>query len=222
MATLGIYQNRGMKQRFCPASAKSLVILCKESAKAPPPCKLSKHKAECEPKISNGTKRLLMASTVIAPTAFVSLASGAADLYHPVDDQTMITYCYFIGGSFAFLSLLLTCRFILSFFPSLEKNARRKRGPMACRILTVLDPFLDPAKDGFFSTVESDAPNYATMLYLAGLCAILELLIGPGGLLEDQIPDTSVLLSLRCVLIWQQTLLLPQWALAVFRAYKLL
>jgi len=143
-------------------------------------------------------------------------------VYHAVPEHTMMCECMLLGATMSLLTLLLTSRFLLSFFPNLEKMAKQQNGPIAFRCLIMLDYFLDPIMNSCFKDVESDAPNYAAMIYLASLCAVMQLLVGQHGILFDLIPDTQLLQLLQHILIQQQTILLPQWAMAVFRAYKLI
>lgn len=143
-------------------------------------------------------------------------------VYHAVPEHTVMYECMLLGATMTVLTLLLTSRFLLSFFPTLENMAKQQNGPIAFRCLVILDYFLDPMMDSCFKDVEPDAPNYAAMIYLASLCAVMQLLVGPHGILFDQISDMQLLVLLQCILIQQQTILLPQWAMAVFRAYKLI
>ena len=115
-----------------------------------------------------------------------------------------------------FLTLLLTSRFFLGFFPPLEKTAKQQNGPLALRYLVMLDSFLDPMMDS--QDAESDAPNYAAIVYLASLGAALQLLL---GIQSGMIPDTQLLVLLQIILIQKPSILLPQWSMTVFRGFKL-
>lgn len=65
--------------------------------------------------------------------------------------------------------------------------------------------------------------NYASMTALAAMSGVLELLFGPDcGLLSQAVPDAELLHHLRYLTFFQQTILLPQWAMAVFRWFLLI
>lgn len=64
--------------------------------------------------------------------------------------------------------------------------------------------------------------NYAAMMYLASMSVVLELLFGDAGLLATAIPDAELLHSLHYLIFFQHMLLLPQWTMAVFRAFLLI
>ena len=64
--------------------------------------------------------------------------------------------------------------------------------------------------------------NYASMACLATMSAVLELLFGNSGLLFHYVPDAGVLHSLHYLIFCQHMLLLPQWTMAVFRAFLII
>ncbi len=69
---------------------------------------------------------------------------------------------------------------------------------------------------------EQDDVNYASMAALAAMSCFLEILFGNGGLLSQSVPDPELLRALRYLIYFQETLLLPQWAMAVFRFFMLI
>jgi hypothetical protein len=142
--------------------------------------------------------------------------------YHMIDDHTMCTGCMVLGITFSCLTLAFTCRFLLSFFPNLERAARQHQGPLPLRACLMLDGVLDPIQRNVFQMKEEGDPNYAAMLYLALMSGVLEVLFGPSGLLFHSVPDIQILKGLDYLIMWQQMLLLPQWTMAVFRFFGLI
>lgn len=61
--------------------------------------------------------------------------------------------CVGLGVLGAGATLLLTSRFLLSYFPSLEKAARRRPAAALYRLVTLADPVLDPITRGLFRQV---------------------------------------------------------------------
>lgn len=86
----------------------------------------------------------------------------------------------------------------------------------------MLDGVLEPTQKALFQMKGEGDVNYAAMLYLAFMSAILELLFGPSGVLFHSVPDRSILKFLDYLIMWQQMLLLPQWTMAVFRYFMLI
>ena len=142
--------------------------------------------------------------------------------YHMVDDHTMCMGCMALGSTFSILTLACTGRFILSFFPNLERAARQSQGPLLLRAFVMLDGLLGPTQRGIFSMKEEGDVNYAAMLYLALMSGVLEVLFGPNGILFHSVPDIGILKFLDYLIMWQQMLLLPQWTMAVFRYFMLI
>ena len=64
--------------------------------------------------------------------------------------------------------------------------------------------------------------NYAAMAATAVMSIVLEILFGSPGLLSQAVPDPEVLRGLNYLIFFQQMLLLPQWAMAVFRYFCLI
>ena len=141
-----------------------------------------------------------------------------------MDDRSMYICCLTVGTTFSLLTIAVTGRFILSFFPGLERAARQARGPIALRAFVILDGLLmDPAQRRVFRMKEEGDVNYAAMLVLACMSAILEVMFGqPNGLLAQSVPDAGMLYFLNYLIFCQQMLLLPQWAMAVFRHFLLI
>jgi hypothetical protein len=139
-------------------------------------------------------------------------------VYHTVPEHNMLyqSEIIILGATMVFLTLLLTSRFFLGFFPPLEKTAKQQNGPLALQYLVMLDSFLDPMMDS--QDARSDAPNYAAIVYLASLGATLQLLL---GIQSGLIPDTQLLVLLQIILIQKPSILLPQWSMTVFRGFKL-
>lgn len=138
-------------------------------------------------------------------------------VYSAVPEHTMLyqSEIIIIGATMSLLTLLLTGRFLLSFF-HLEKMAKQHNGPIAFQYLVMLDSCLDPMMNS--KDAESDTPNYAAIVYLASIGAALQLLV---GIQFDQIPDTQLLVLLQIILIQKPSILLPKWSMTVFRGFKI-
>ena len=97
------------------------------------------------------------------------------------------------------------------------------------RALLVLDPMLDPVQRGLFlrGTGAEEAPRgdepplYSAPAAIAASSILLEVLFGHGGVLANKVPDASLLWALRYLVFCQHIVLLPAWAVAVFRWYQL-
>ena len=107
-------------------------------------------------------------------------------------------------------------------FPGLERAAKRARGPLAFRIFLLLDWALTPAQTCLFRMEEEGDVNYAAMLYLAAMSSVLEICFGESGFLRAAVPDIDLLFFLNYLIFFQHMLLLPQWAMAVFRWFSLI
>lgn len=160
------------------------------------------------------------AAALLLPTVFPA-AADAATKYRMVDGDTM---CY-VGLAFAVYSaaaaLLLSSRFLLSFNPALVKKARISRRPLAVRAMLLLDHVLDPVQEMFGMTEQEDI-NHASVFFLALLSIVLEILFGDSGLLNESIPNTDIVQTLHYMIYFINTIALPQWAMLVFRFYKLI
>ncbi|KAL4440614.1 hypothetical protein ABPG75_003615 [Micractinium tetrahymenae] len=129
--------------------------------------------------------------------------------------------CVGLGATGVVSTLLFTSRFLMSYFPSLEKAAKQ-RPSAVLRLLTAADPILDPITRGFFKMTESGDLNYGAMALLAFTSALLTTLLGDGGLMVEQVPDLNVLQALRYLLYFQHMMLLPMWVFVVFRWFLLI
>lgn len=129
--------------------------------------------------------------------------------------------CVGLGSTAVLTTLLFTSRFLMSYFPSLEKRAKQ-RPSAVLRVLTAADPILDPITRGFFRMTESGDLNYGAMALLALTSAIMTSLLGDGGLMVEQVPDLGVLQALRYLVFFQHMMLLPMWVFVVFRWFLLI
>ncbi|PRW05802.1 ATP-dependent DNA ligase [Chlorella sorokiniana] len=127
-----------------------------------------------------------------------------------------------LGGAGVVTTLLLTSRFLMSYFPSLEKNAKARPAGALYRLLTVADPVLDPITKGFFRQTQQGDLNYGAMALLALSSAVLTCVFGDGGLMVDRVPDLDTLQLLRYLSYFQHMLLLPMWVIVVFRFFMLI
>lgn len=118
-----------------------------------------------------------------------------------------------------YVSLVLIDKFS---FPGLERTAKQARGPYTIRAFLMLDWALNPTQKGVFRMKEEGDVNYAAMAWLALMSMVLEVLFGDAGVLRQTVPDTQLLFFLNYLIFFQQMLLLPQWAMAVFRWFNLL
>lgn len=163
-----------------------------------------------------------VSSTLLAPP-LVDLHAQIAAAGAALDDHAVCTSCAVLGAIFSVLTVAATARFLLSFFPTLEASARQRRGPSILRPLVALDPFIfAPAQRRLFHKREEGDVNYAAMALLAAMSVALEVLFGDTGLLAQSVPDTELLYGLNYLIYCQHVLLLPQWAMAVFRYYSLI
>ena len=104
----------------------------------------------------------------------------------------------------------------------LERRARQASAPLVFRTFVALDALLDPAQKNIFRMKEQGDVNYAAMATLAAASGVMELLFGDSGVLSPSVPDLGLLHGLQYLIFFQQVLLLPQWAMAVFRAFLLI
>ncbi|PSC67621.1 somatic embryogenesis receptor kinase 1-like [Micractinium conductrix] len=126
-----------------------------------------------------------------------------------------------LGSATVVTTLLFTSRFLMSYFPELEK-AGRQRKRRFLTLLTAADPLLDPITRGFFQMTETGDLNYGSVLMLAVTSAVLTVLLGDGGLMVNVVPDLGMLQALRYLVVFQHMLLLPMWTFVVFRFFLLI
>jgi len=96
------------------------------------------------------------------------------------------------------------------------------KGPILLRSFVLLDALLDPTQRHVFKLKEQGDVNYASVAVLAAMSCLLEVLFGDSGLLARSVPDLELLRSLRYLIFFQQTILIPQWTMAVFRSFFLI
>lgn len=92
------------------------------------------------------------AAALLLPALYPSAAAAAAaaELPRLAADSPYLA-CLGLGTAGVITTLLLTSRFLLSYFPSLEKAAKQRPSKaVMLRLLTVADPVLDPISKGFF------------------------------------------------------------------------
>jgi hypothetical protein len=166
--------------------------------------------------------RLPLLAPLIGSTLFLPGAAEAAQ-QGAVSDHLMA--CMWTAGISTVLTVAMTSRFLMSLHPTLEKRARAPGGPLALRALCVMDPVLEPVKTKIFGLKDPEDPQYAAIAALALLSAALELMFGGAGgdgLLTAAVPDLGMLHYLQYLTFFQQMILIPQWALAVFRSFYVL
>ena len=115
------------------------------------------------------TARFLFVGALASPWVLPSGASAAAATaaaafpapslqahpyhYHLVDDHSLCMACLGLGTAFSVLTFASTSRFLLSFYPGMEKRARQGRGPLVFRATVALDAVLEPAQRCLFRLV---------------------------------------------------------------------
>ncbi|GAB4816374.1 hypothetical protein N2152v2_003420 [Parachlorella kessleri] len=140
---------------------------------------------------SGGGPNSGIALTIAAAGVAGGLLLPAAALATPTDDvHSMYLLSVGLGAAFTLITLLSTSRFIMSYFPRLVRKAGR--GRTLWRVFTVFDPVLQPVQTRLFRMEPGDL-DYSAMLLLAVVCAMLEGLVGDGGLLVEKVPDLQLL-----------------------------
>lgn len=157
---------------------------------------------------------LALAAPLLQPGAALAAYSSAAPVVAAATPDNVCMGAACMGGAFTLLTLLLTARFLLSFFPRLERQALARQWPYSA--VTVLDPVLQPVKRHLFALEETD-PDYAAVAVLAVATGLLECLVGEYGLLVHAIPDFQLVRALQQLIIVQHCFLLPSWCLVVLR-----
>lgn len=124
-----------------------------------------------------------------------------------------------LGTVFTVVTLMSTSRFMMSFFPKLEKQARMKSLPWS--LFTIFDPLLQPIQRGLFKMEPGDI-DYSSVAFLATVSSVMSTLVGRGGLMVELVPDASVLHYMQYLCFFQHGLLLPTWVLVVLRAFSVI
>eukprot|EP00887_Chlorella_sp_A99_P002234 scaffold10.g2234.t1 len=186
-----------------------------------------------EPSVGAGGSHLGAVAEHVASGSVGDAAGAAAQhgglLAHlhphlPALDHAAAGYlaCLTIGSLAVFPTIALTSRFVMSYFPGLERRAKLVGKPSLCRALMSLDPVLDPITKGWFKMTEHGDLSYGAFLMLVLSSAVLEALVGAGGLAVHSLPSLDVLVTLREVLAFQNGLILPCWAMVVFKHFSLI
>ncbi|KAI7837406.1 hypothetical protein COHA_008773 [Chlorella ohadii] len=125
--------------------------------------------------------------------------------------------CICLGAAGLLTTTVCTARFIISFFPGLEKVAEQRRWQLPWVAVTLYDPLLQPVRRRVFGQTQEGDLDYAAVALLAVICSLLETLVGKDGMLNDFIPDFALLHALQWVIIFMHGQLLPAWVLVVLR-----
>ncbi|KAL4420058.1 hypothetical protein ABPG77_007497 [Micractinium sp. CCAP 211/92] len=170
--------------------------------------------------VAGGAAAAALLLPLVHPEAAAASAALGAHATGLASDRAY-WLCMGVGTTAVVTTLLFTSRFLMSYFPSLEKRAKQRPGAVL-RVLTAADPLLDPITRGFFKMTESGDLNYGAMALLAFTSAIMTTLLGDGGLMVEQVPDLTVLQALRYLVFFQHMMLLPMWVFVVFRWFLLI
>lgn len=172
---------------------------------------------------SRGTAAAVSAAALLLPLVHPEGAAAAAAALPTEHIQNMYWMSIGMGSLGVVTTLLLTSRFLMSFFPELEKRAKQRPSKaFMLRALTVADPVLDPVTKGLFRMTESGDLNYGAMFLLALCSGLLATLLGDGGPMVNVVPDLTLLQGLRYLVYFQHMLLLPMWVFVVFRFFLLI
>lgn len=148
--------------------------------------------------------------------------AAAAATEHVASGGGMYWTCLGLGAAGVVTTLLCPSRFLLSYFPGLEKAAKTRPRAMLLRAVTAADPLLDPITKGVFRMTEQGDLNYGAMTLMAVVSGVLAVLLGQDGMLVAQVPDPGLLAALQYLVFVQHVLLLPMWTFVVFRYFMLI
>lgn len=171
-------------------------------------------------KTATSPPRLLASCSCLTGLACLHPAAAQAATL-PTNDATNHMYLISagVGTACALLTLLATSRFLMSYFPILERKAKLRRMPWA--FFTMVDPILHPLQRGLFRMEPGDL-NLGAVAMLACVSSLLETLVGEGGLWLESIPDLDLLHHMRYLVLFQHGLLLPSWTMVVLRFFALI
>lgn len=158
---------------------------------------------------------------LLLPLLLPSAADAATALPH-LPEVSGYWMALGLGAAGVTTTVLLTSRFLVSYFPGLEKKAKARPAGTLYRLLTVADPVLDPITKGFFRQTQQGDLNYGAMALLALSSAVLTCIVGDGGLFVERVPDLDTLQFLRYLSYFQHMTLLPMWVIVVFRFFMLI
>lgn len=118
--------------------------------------------AEASSGSSSGSRGMLAAAAFALLLPLADPAAAAAAESAGGHTSSMYWTCVGIGAAGTLTTLLFTSRFLMSYFPSLEKRAKQRpatRAALVLRALTAADPILDPITKGFFRMTEQGDLN---------------------------------------------------------------
>lgn len=136
--------------------------------------------------------------------------------------QTVCWGCTAVGAASLLVTLVCTSRFLVSYYPSLERQAEQQRWRLPWVAVTLFDPLLQPLRRRFFGQTEEGDLDYAAVALLAVVCSLLECLVGKDGVMLPFIPDFALRDALQYLVIFQHGFLLPLWVIVVLRWGRIL